>query len=108
MKLISAAALKQSLQRVLIRLRFLAPSVACRLCKLPAGDFQFAYTLPKSTDDALVWVNETLFFEEAGDGFNANHERIVRERWWKASDDKYTHQYYITPPGATTQQWTVS
>lgn len=101
-KPISAAELRQSLRRVLVRLRHLAPSIACKLSKQSSDKYQFSYAVPTTLDDALAWVNDILFFEGGEGGFTASHEHVVRERWWKASEGKYTHQYYITPIGATT------
>lgn len=93
---ISADDLKHKVQRSFIRLRYLVPSIACTTSR-PSDAFQFDYHVPTSLEDAVKWCDEVVFVNEDGTSFQEHHDCIVSQRWWRASEGRYTYELHVTP-----------
>ena len=105
--------MKETLQRSVLRLRNLVPMIACRTILLSSGKYQFQYSVLKSASDEKEWVDEVVVLGNPGPSARANHVRLAGERWWKASEGRYVHEFHAAPVGggdsdSQTASWTIS
>ena len=109
----SQTELESHVKTAMIRLRHLVPSFAFKSTKLPSFEFQLSYRVPQSVSDVEAWANEILFFSKTSNdlGRFGSHDRVANERWWKARDNRYTHEIHVAPTSGTiasSQSWTFS
>ena len=98
---------KDAFIRSVIRLRHLAPGVAYRLAKLPSSEFKFSYLVPRGLDEALSWANEIAFVADDSATFKSHHMRLS-ERYWKASDERYSLEFHATQNDQNERSWSIS
>ena len=101
--------IKTKLQRSLLRLRHLVPSIALKTSRLPSNEYQFKYIVPDSLDDALRWCDEVLFVNEEGESLEENHRRISDTVWWCAEDEpsRHTWEVYAYPDTERPGNWQI-
>jgi hypothetical protein len=81
----------------MVRLRHLVPAIACRVIQDPSGVFLFEYRVPKGLGDVLAWIEEAVFVDERGVSFRENHDLVYPQRWWKATEGRYTFELHVAP-----------
>lgn len=99
---------KSATLHAMVRLRHLAPGVACTTSRLPSSEFQFKYAVLKSTYDAMAWANKVVFVQEEPESFSTFHARLADTRFWKGSDGRSTVEVHIAPSPTCTRSWTLS
>ena len=83
--------------------------MATSVSRLPSvQEFQFEYIVPVSSDDALQWAEKVVVIHEDEKSFNEAHIEMTNLVWWKASDERFTHELHIHPSPSSKQSWTFS
>ena len=97
----------------MVRLRHQVPAVAVKCTQTQAGSpacdwyWHHEYRALRSSDEALSWAAQVVFVYdyESGATFKENHERIFHERWWKATEGRYTYELHVQPNGSDEEVW---